>query len=356
MKKIYTLAVAALFCGTMANAQTALKITNNFYMKTCAILPEGTHPVKGDDSNVVCADENKIENIADKLAVANLDEEGTTFPLSGGTAAGTNYHVLDQDYTDPETGASFKAGTYSCLNSNTEIKFKDEYNMLGLSNIKQVIFYLASQGQLQFYAREYNDKTEQDGEYINFEGDPTNRKLKSYYAPGFSTPFEIDGAQSWNEMHFTKPLKLIVDLTNAEGTDNETKNANLSIKNGDNIEVVKSNLQFYEQVKDADGKVSQGTNLIPWTADNMYAFAFKKKAYVMGIAVICGTEGAEMRTIDLSEEDPQWSNSATGINEVVKNTLNTNNRIYSIDGKFVGTNASVLSNGIYVQNGKKFVK
>lgn len=49
--------------------------------------------------------------------------------------------------------------------------------------------------------------------------------------------------------------------------------------------------------------------------------------------------------------------STNGIN-IVNNAsaVKADGRIYSIDGKFVGTDASVLSNGIYVQNGKKFVK
>ena len=47
---------------------------------------------------------------------------------------------------------------------------------------------------------------------------------------------------------------------------------------------------------------------------------------------------------------------STGINTINNTAKKADNRIYSIDGKFVGTDASVLSNGIYVQNGKKFVK
>lgn len=357
MKKIYTLAAAALFSCTLANAQTAYKLQNNFFLNTCALLPEGTHPVVEtvDGKEVVsCPEQNKITNIADKIGGAFLDADYTTLPLSGGTAAGTNYQVLEQDYTDPETGVSFKAGTYSCLNSNTEIKFKDAYNAQGLANLKQVVFYLGASGQLQYYAREY-DGTKVDADYINFEGDPTNRKLNSYMAPGFSTP--IDGAAQWYETHFTKPLKVVIDLTNAQGSSDEMTSAKLDInKNGEGTEVVKSLLQFYEQAKDADGKVIQGEKLIPWTSDSKFAFAFKKKAMVMGVVLVCGTEGATTKSIDLSEDEPQWKDGTNGINEVIKNTLNASSRIYSIDGKFVGTDASVLSNGIYVQNGKKFVK
>lgn len=48
----------------------------------------------------------------------------------------------------------------------------------------------------------------------------------------------------------------------------------------------------------------------------------------------------------------------TGIQIVNAGTVSStsNNRIYSIDGKYVGTDAAVLSNGVYIQNGKKFVK
>ena len=157
-------------------------------------------------------------------------------------------------------------------------------------------------------------------------------------------------------MHFTKPLKLVVDLTNKQGTEEEMTSASLTInKNGGTQEVVNSYLQFYEKATDGDGNTVQGEKLIPWTEDSKFCFQFKKKAYVMGVAVVCGTDGAAYRTIDLSEEAPQWSD-ATGISEVIKNTVNANERIYSIDGKFVGTDASALSNGIYVKNGKKFVK
>ena len=51
------------------------------------------------------------------------------------------------------------------------------------------------------------------------------------------------------------------------------------------------------------------------------------------------------------------SGSASGINIVNNNAVApANNRIYTLDGRFVGTDAAVLANGIYVQNGKKFVK
>ncbi|MBS5528918.1 MAG: hypothetical protein KHX42_12305 [Prevotella sp.] len=322
MKKIYTLAIMALAGVAQVNAQ-ALELKNNYVMKTCAVLPEGTEPiitqqeVDGVVKDVVkCPLESKINGVADKIANAFIDDEYNSFPLSGGTAGGTNYHVLEQDYTDASTGISFKAGTYSCLNSNTAINFYDNYNPQGVSNIKQVIFYLASSGQLQFYARQYKG-TDTGLDYCHFEGDPTNRKLKSYKAPGFSTP-RTDGAQ-WYELHFNKPLKLVVDLTNAQGTAAEMTSANLEPnKSADDTEEVRALLQYYEKAFDADNNMIQGDKLVPWTAEGKFAFQFKKKAYVMGIAVICGDENAKTRTIDLSEDNPQWSApAATGIDNIM---------------------------------------
>lgn len=343
MKKIYTLALMALVGVASANAQ-ALKLDKNYVIKTALKVADGQKVTEDNKGAEVTAD------MLNKITEAYLDAKYNTLPISGGTAEGANYHNLTADYTDPETGISFKAGTYATLNSSTEIKFKDTSNPQGLSNIKQVIFYLASQGQLQFYAREYNEDADGDS-YVNFEGDPTNRKLKSYKAPGFD-------AGTWTEMSFTKPLKLVVDLTNKQGTDDEMSKASLDVnKNEEGTEVVNSYLQFYEQAKDGDGKIIQGENLIQWNADRRFVVAFKKKAYVMGVALISATEGAKTMQFDITGDQTNWEElGTTGINEIANNAVKSNSNIYSIDGKFVGTDASVLSNGIYVQNGKKFVK
>lgn len=361
MKKIYVLALMALVGATTVNAQ-ALKIENNFVMKTCAILPEGTEPiitqqeVDGVMKDVVkCPLESKINGIADKVANAFIDDQYNALPLSGGTANGTNYHVLEQDYEDPETGVSLKAGTYSCLNSNTAINLYDSYNVQGMSNIKQVVFYLASSGQLQFYARQYKG-TDTGADYCHFEGDPTNRKLKSYKAPGFSTP-RTDAAQ-WYEMHFTKPLKLVVDLTNAQGTTDEMTNANLEPnKSADDTEVVKALLQYYEKKTEVvDGKetIVQGENLIPWTSESKFGFQFKKKAYVMAIAIICGNENAKTRTIDLSEDAPQWSDgNSDGISSITTEETMGNGAMYNLAGQRI---SAPVRGQLYIKDGKKFIK
>lgn len=330
MKKLFTLAIMALVGVTSANAQ-AFKLENNYVLTTCTLLPDGT--VVNSDLGTT-GKEITAEMVA-KIATAYIDAEYNTLPVSGGTAEGANYHVLKSDYTDPETGVTFKAGTYACLNSYEEIKFKDSFNPQGLKNIKQVVFYLASQGQLQVYARQYSG-TDVDNNYNHFEGNPTNRKLKSYKAPGFQT-------ETWTEMYFTKPLKLVVDLTNKQGTEDEMNNASLDVnKNSDDTEVVNSYLQFYDKATDADGKVVQGANLIPWTAESMFVPAFKKKAYVMAIALICGTDGATSKYLDIASENPQWTDGhsvTTGINGVFSTNSSdkTVKAIYAIDGSQVNS-------------------
>ena len=48
--------------------------------------------------------------------------------------------------------------------------------------------------------------------------------------------------------------------------------------------------------------------------------------------------------------------TAAGINDITTEQQGTDNRIYTLDGRFVGTDRTVLPPGIYIQNRKKFVK
>ena len=46
----------------------------------------------------------------------------------------------------------------------------------------------------------------------------------------------------------------------------------------------------------------------------------------------------------------------TGIEDVKVDVKTNDGRIYTIDGRYVGNNFSTLGKGIYIQNGKKYVK
>ena len=349
MKKIFTLTLIVLTGFTGAYAQGAFNLDKNYVITTCEKVPDGT--VVNADAGTKGAE--ITGEMFDKIKAAYLDAAYNTLPISGGGAEGANYHILTSDYTDTETGITFKAGTYACMNSNNEIKFKDDFFPQGLSNIKQVVFYLASQGQLQTYARQYAGDDADN--YIHFEGDPTNRKLKSYKAPGFNT-------ETWTEMNFSKPLKLVVDLTNKQGTADEMTNASLEPnKTADDTELVNMFLQFYEKkIEIVDGKetIKQGDNLIPWTADGKFVVAFKKKAYVMAIALISGTDGAANKYIDIAAENPQWtdthsSTSTAGISSITTGETKGNGAMYNLAGQRI---SAPVRGQLYIKDGKKFIK
>lgn len=73
-------------------------------------------------------------------------------------------------------------------------------------------------------------------------------------------------------------------------------------------------------------------------------------SYILELRTNAGG-GAKLR----AENNPNWT---TAIDKVVTEQTErpADNRIYSIDGRYMGTDASVLKDGIYIRNGKKFVK
>lgn len=342
MKKIFTFAVMALAGVTTANAQ-AFKLDKNYVVTTALKVADGTVYGNGNSGNEVNG------GMISKIQEAYFDKvDYNTLPISGGTAEGTNYHHLNNDYTDAETGIIFKAGTYACLNSDTEFKLKDTSFPQGLSNVKKAIFYLASYGVLQVYARQY-EGTETET-YNHFEGDPTNRKLNYYYAPGFST-------ETWYDIYFDKPLKVVVDLTNNQsGTEDERLKGTIKMNTDDNIDNINMYFQFYEKAYDSENKEIQGANLIPWTADSKFVLAFKKKAYVMGFALICGDDNAPSKYLDITVNNPEWSDTpiTSGISSVTTGEpAAKNGAIYNLAGQRI---SAPVSGQLYIQNGKKYIK
>lgn len=62
------------------------------------------------------------------------------------------------------------------------------------------------------------------------------------------------------------------------------------------------------------------------------------------------------RNVELSSQPDPWEDVATGIRTVESLDSKASSRIYTIDGRLAGTDAASLKSGIYVVNGKKFVK
>ena len=72
---------------------------------------------------------------------------------------------------------------------------------------------------------------------------------------------------------------------------------------------------------------------------------------------------SEITEKDGANEDDRYvsfkfkNNDPTGIQppSIIERII-SDNRIYTLDGRYVGTDASILPHGIYIQNNKKFVK
>jgi immune inhibitor A len=51
-----------------------------------------------------------------------------------------------------------------------------------------------------------------------------------------------------------------------------------------------------------------------------------------------------------------YMGGSTGINDVEMETQMNDNRIYTLDGRYLGTELPSSFRGVYIQNGKKYVK
>ena len=116
---------------------------------------------------------------------------------------------------------------------------------------------------------------------------------------------------------------------------------------GGDTELVNMLYQFYEKATGPDGtSIIQGEKLIPWTADSKFVISFKKKAYVMGVALICGDADAKTAYLDITAENPQWTEETpTGIGSAVaESTAKTVEAIYTVGG----TRVNALGKGVNI--------
>lgn len=123
----------------------------------------------------------------------------------------------------------------------------------------------------------------------------------------------------------------------------------------------------------ADGKIlaaaNAGGSITKFTQQlNGDLYPYNRIDYISGFKMFDGSILAKS-IINIKENDGGNSNSnyvsfefknrivTTGIQSlsIVERTT-SDNRIYTLDGRYVGTDASILPHGIYIQNNKKFVK
>ena len=123
----------------------------------------------------------------------------------------------------------------------------------------------------------------------------------------------------------------------------------------------------------ADGKIlaaaNAGGSITKFTQQlNGDLYPYNRIDYISGFKMFDGSILAKS-IINIKENDGGNSNSnyvsfefknrivTTGIQSpsIIERST-SDNRIYTLDGRYVGTDASILPHGIYIQNNKKFVK
>ena len=122
----------------------------------------------------------------------------------------------------------------------------------------------------------------------------------------------------------------------------------------------------------ADGKILAGQNATSYleyvNQHNGDLYPYNRIDYISGFKMLNGSI-LEKSIVNIKENDGGDSNNnyvnfefknglvPTGIQSpsIVERTT-SDNRIYTLDGRYVGTDASILPHGIYIQNNKKFVK
>ena len=122
----------------------------------------------------------------------------------------------------------------------------------------------------------------------------------------------------------------------------------------------------------ADGKILAGKNATSYleyvNQHNGDLYPYNRIDYISGFKMFDGSILAKS-IINIKENDGGHSNNnyvsfefknrlvPTGIQSlsIIERSI-SDNRIYTLDGRYVGTDASILPHGIYIQNNKKFVK
>ena len=122
----------------------------------------------------------------------------------------------------------------------------------------------------------------------------------------------------------------------------------------------------------ADGKILAGKNATSYleyvNQHNGDLYPYNRIDYISGFKMFNGSI-LEKSIVNIKENDGGDSNNnyvnfefknglvPTGIQplSIIERSI-SDNRIYTLDGRYVGTDASILPHGIYIQNNKKFVK
>ena len=333
MKKIFTLLSVMSFALTVSAQKPdqgdVQVLHNNYVIYMCA--PGDAKAVETPTAYQVDSEKSAFEELGFNYQCYNTDN--------------TNMVVVTKDYVDEETGASFPAGYYYPAKiGGSRSYFASAADVSGLKNVKKMIFYFAagSSGGVQYssyFVREHPEgpavtvPSEQSGATYSPSvkarwSTALNNKIKFAVPENLATTADgvkifssgtnyyntlmADGKPTtdWTTFQCDKPCKIILDMT--KHGDKYDSSYDFTDDLSGVVEVPYANANIAKQ--DANGKEVPGEN-IPWSADNILVQGFKKAAYLLGIAFVCGDDNAKTYYSNVSEstedDEAKWHESAS---------------------------------------------
>lgn len=339
MKKIFTFALIALV-GIGAKAQKALPLPANLVVYTT----------------------NDKDHVVDD-ALLKSAFTATGLPWESATVANTGLFKLQESYEDAQTGFKIDKGTYHAKRVANQAYFKDDNFPAGISNVKQVVFYLIMGWQVQ---TSIFISDGQGGDYTaNRISSDSNYKF-NYSDPGYSNvdgesdPMSPTGGDPLPVSSCSKIFKYVYDLTNTVAPTVANNAEKIVVEEKDNETVL--HYVFFD--KSGSYTDAEPGPQVTWTKDLTFCIGDGKKGgHMVGIAFICGDENASTMYMNVSDgTNAQWGEnkgaygsplSTSGISSITTKETKGNGTMYNLAGQRI---SAPVSGQIYIQNGKKYIK
>lgn len=285
----------------------------------------------------------------------------TGLPWAGADVPNTGLFKLQNGYEDPQTGFKMDAGAYHVKRVANQVYFKDDNFPAGISNIKQVVFYLIMGWQVQ---TSIFISDGEGGDYTaNRISSDSNYKF-SYADPGYSNvdgEFDpVDGTTA--VQNCSKIFKYVFDLTNTVAPTDPTNPEKIVVEEKDGETVL--HYVFFDKSGEYTDK-AYGPQ-VTWTKDLSFCIGDGKKGgHMVGVAFICGDENVQTMYMNVSDgANAAWGENkgaygspldsgSDGISSITTGETKGNGAMYNLAGQRI---SAPVRGQLYIQNGKKLIK
>lgn len=293
-------------------------------------LSRGIHATGGGTIN---ATNLNITTEGSNSSVVATDRGGGTVTVNGGSyvTTGTDCAILYSTGTitaNDATGSSAK-GEVGVIEGDNTITINN-CDFTSGSSSRGLMILQSGSGDSQGY----NGKITVNGGKIT---------LTDSSAPLCEIPTNITGTLTLKDVSLTVPSNVLmnVDYNTRWSTNGGTGNLVLQT---DSSWTVSGTVAKDSYAKALNVTVGEGVTLI-LTSDASIDALVNNGTIILN--------GHTLTYSSLTGNEPQ---NTTGISSISANRTNTSDRIYDLTGRFVGTDKDSLPHGLYIQNGKKFVK